>query len=1187
VSPFDDLPPSKRTPLLARVLSCALATSALAFAAPSAQSTPSIEVERERLARAIALGFLPEDELAALLVAEDWTQRHLALDALGRTPLARRAARLHSAAVVEACAHERPEIRAAAVALLASAHSDSPPASLFAATSDPSIEARLALLRAVVAWPWSTSPRPQEADNLGSNGTGSNDTGSSGEVLPTRFSLLAALARGHAPVANAELHDPDAVQVAARRALAAWRGAPTSEASEWLTGPWGLPPECTELAVAAPDDVRGEVVLALAEWLRDADAAAAMKLATSPSRATDDSADLLGLALVLSAWQGSLTDAARTRLVDGAVALAHAVDGNMQRSASHGAGLGPFESGGNGSDGTPREVHTPRWTADFAAELLRPLGELASRGRGFEQAGDTLLRRAAETPGGRARELLAEVAAETLSAAELCALPLELGPDLLVAGLKSLLRRGEPVSGEALARFARSLDFEVRAVALDCARDALDAGHPDSGLPLLVALLDDHEPRLAAEALRVLGTAHHAEAAEPALHRAWRAMPRARRLEALRDLARGRRWPSFAADLLELIATEPEADDGSEFGPKSEWIELLGPLADDPAVLRALEDWFEVEVAAIVAAVEVQSRLAHDGRAATLALALASERAVEGARNAPLVETLERALRRTMQVLHPGPNSNGLDSHEAEHARPRLPKTLVALLGRGLDDEDELDPRADPQDPNTGGRGADPAARGARTAPSGAEFDARRVLVSLLASDVPRRVRTEAAIVLARHTASDTSLRSIAAALAEAVRTSEPELAVRAVRALSALPARPAREDALAELLDRVPLPYTESVRIALVEAAATSPRHHAVLASQITALSDDTVAGALLEALAAQPSGRELALDALRELERQLGLASAPAERVVPTPTPERSAAAEVNRPPMRFGDLTLEQAFVRREALLLGLARSPEPVPLEVHATVFARALRAAPADLAFALAGESTGSAEFRFRGELAIAEALARCSLFSAELDVTPGWWEVDIGFLTVLARRVAGLEPKAGARLAEAALVALAGTPETARPREGRVWRTELLVLWLSAASASGGDSAALFEGSEAAGAAAEELLAWLIRAELERGLELYDARALDLRMFEHSFGRRDVRRARDPWARLAAAECVYAASSCALRGDYAEALAILQRMRAAGYNERSQAAEEHLRRLAGSLAMPSTLGIAPPRARGR
>jgi hypothetical protein len=764
-----------------------------------------------------------------------------------------------------------------------------------------------------------------------------------------------------------------------------------------------------------------------------------------------------------------------------------------------------------------------RFGAEDAARVLLPAARLVPRGL----AGPFL----AALPGteGETRELLVRSAAEALGPMALAELALDTDPELLVACARVALARGTTLTGDQLVRLAGHSDTSVREALFTLAQDALSSGRVAMAVPLLEHMLTDPEPDLAAAAFRALAGAASAPApeTEAALYRVWRALPgETTRRSRLRDLSRTTRWPSFMDDLLERADEEHAA----------ELVELLAPLAADPRVREALARWFEKDVSALCAAHGLELRLVYDGRAASVAKALAATRGFEPALD--LTTLFEPALIATMHTVHPS----------GERSRAKLPKALVALLG--------VDAR---------GRAA-----------------LERVLAATNPR-APRRVRTEAAIVLAerlerrlgaagtsaggavaqdtpedaRH--GDALSHVLADALVDAVLESESELAVRAVRALAALP-RPARELGVTRLLAQWRSLGAESVRIALVEVAALEPAHYGALQHIVDGTSDDTVAGALIEAIAASEHGRAASLAALERFEEVAASGALSGEARA------RDGALE----------LSSEQALVRREAVLLGFARAAAPLPDEVAERVFVRPLAASRADLRRAFHGESSAGAEFRFRGELAVGGALAREGRLGERLVRQRGaspsdgheldagalpaeWWEVDADFLTELARRATPHEPAAVARLAEAALVAHMGLPDARRERNGRGTRTELLALWLAAETAAGEqrdaatDSPAAAEARAAhlgrAAVVASELVGALALTNLERGLAVRDSRGLDLRTIERLFGDHDPILGIDPRARLTAAI------------DQLAMLALLERQDSVGFGWRRVYAE--------------------------
>jgi len=746
-----------------------------------------------------------------------------------------------------------------------------------------------------------------------------------------------------------------------------------------------------------------------------------------------------------------------------------------------------------------------RFGTDEAARVLLPAARLVPPGLAAALQ-QTLPDAAADV-----RELLTRCTAEALGPTALTDLTLDADPELLVACAHVALVRGGTIAGDRLARFADHAQSDVRETLFTLVCDALSSGRAAMAVPMLERLLTDPDPDLAAAAFRALASVDVSPETEAHLYRVWRALPdEATRRAWLRDLSRTTRWSSFMDDLLQLAA-------GAH---ATEFVELLGPLADEPRVGGALVSWFYEDIAVLCALHEFQPRLVLDGRAAGLAKALHQARALRP--ELDLTATFERALVATMHAMHPSGQSS----------RAKLPKTLVSFLG------------------------VDEAGRAAL----------ERVLV---ATDprAPRRVRTEAAIVLAERIGrqreaarvdvgnvdAQSVLRrgplgragsaalddALGDALGDAATESEAELAVRAIRAFMVLP-RPARGAGVGRLLAQWDALDVESVRIAVVDVAAEEPAHYAALQRIVEGASDDTVAGALIEAMAASEHGRAESLVALARFDTMLDGATGLGDS---EDSAERGARGLSPK-------LTDEQALVRREAVLLGFARAQAPVPDEVAARLFARPRALSRSDLRAAFHGEQVASAEFRFRGELAIGEALARerrlgaslvlsshvslMGLSEAHAGAPPAeWWEVDADFLAALARRAAPHEPAAGGALAEAALVAHMGLPEARREREGRATRTELLALWLAAETAAGMQRDASTDSParakvraahlERAADVAGELVAGLALTNLERGFGARDPRGLDLRTIERLFGATDPSLGVDPRARLNAA----------------------------------------------------------------
>ncbi len=756
--------------------------------------------------------------------------------------------------------------------------------------------------------------------------------------------------------------------------------------------------------------------------------------------------------------------------------------------------------------------------ADIAERVLTAAARLGPQG-----PCGRLLVTAAALPEGTGKFLALRAGAEAETPAALVELtasaPAPLTDEALVAVLRALAATGAPWDGageaQALARFAQHPSVDVRAAALSVAEGSVseergaarsapamqEPAADDWGAPLLLALLQDPDEGLAVDAFRAL-VRRPGFGAE--LYAAWRAARPLGRSARLRALDRTRPWPEFREDFLALVRSDRDSDA----------LELLGALGADPAVAAELRAWFAVEVQGIVAPPEVHdldpldARLLYDGRATELALALARAREACRRSGAGLLDDLDTlfddALGRCMALVHPPGSST----------RARLPKTLVKLMG------------------------AEPAGR-----------VSLRAYVPRASAEVPSRVRTEVAITLAlADEAAHTLAPTLAEHLCDAVLASEPELAVRAVEALGALargcpePAAQGIAERVARLVARWDELGAEDVRVALAQVAAPDPRHHRALIAVSDGAADDTVAAALLEAAAAAPRGRSVSLAALARFEASAGLA----------PLDPASGAVAVAGEP-RATALTVEQALVRREAVLSGFARGArergEALPDDVAARLFVRPLAAARADLAAALDRAAFGSvaparAEFRFRGELDLGAALAETHTLGALLDATLGWWRADARFLAALARSALPREPTTAARLAEAALVALRGTFDGEAGRHLRVELTALALLHFAAARAdvfavlqrtarAGADvaldSADLAGAARRAAAAALELDLMRRRLELSFGLDSADPYVADSRELYRVLGELHPLRREDPGAHLAAAVSLFEA----------------------------------------------------------
>ncbi|MEM9381978.1 MAG: hypothetical protein AAGB93_18630, partial [Planctomycetota bacterium] len=172
----------------------------------------------------------------------------------------------------------------------------------------------------------------------------------------------------------------------------------------------------------------------------------------------------------------------------------------------------------------------------------------------------------------------------------------------------------------------------------------------------------------------------------------------ARQRRWLARLPRARRMTAFRDVVVRLVGSAATRDPAT--------VELLGSYGRDAEVEALVRRALEEDVTGVVGAGEYLSRLPADGRAAALC------RALDRLTGELAVPAIEDALRRTMVPLH-GPAAR-------DDARPQTPKTAAGLLAKS---------------------------------PEG-----RAVLPAFLADEVPRRVRFEAALQLAKTASSDPAL---------------------------------------------------------------------------------------------------------------------------------------------------------------------------------------------------------------------------------------------------------------------------------------------------------------------------------------------------------------------------------------------------------------------------------------------
>ncbi|MEM9800018.1 MAG: hypothetical protein AAGA20_06805 [Planctomycetota bacterium] len=550
-----------------------------------------------------------------------------------------------------------------------------------------------------------------------------------------------------------------------------------------------------------------------------------------------------------------------------------------------------------------------RWIVDGTDEERL---DRVTRAAGSDVLGRALLGRAADPEiADDARLRCARGAAWSLSMSELLSGAADLDDDTALEIWDVVGLRSEALDADVAAAFVFGAEGEVReAAAREIGRRYVLADESHLGATV-ARLLDDPSPDVRTLAFAWLCDAPDADRFGDELRRAYDAEeePDARLSgRQKRWLARLPRDESVSAfrdvviDLVEDPATrEPTV------------IELLATFDGDPESSALASAVLAESVAVIVAEPTYLGRLRADSDAAAAARVL-HRRLGTGA-----VEAIVDALSRSAEPM------NGEASRD--DARPQLPKTAAGLLGR---------------------------------------TDAgRRRLPAFLGDDVPRRVRFEAALQLAKFTRDDPALaRRVGERLVADFDGVDGTLRMRAVAALGALGAPP-EPDGVTAFLERLAQPGTGdgAERLAAIEALGERGNARALLrlvegvvANESAGLDDLAAAS-----IAARALGPTLARD--ETTRAALGL--------------DRAVAAELERddlPELRSISL-VELRGALLGSLVLAHGRLGEADGREVLGEVLERPLAAARSDLGRRFDGEDLADARFRWRAELEAFERVA--------------------------------------------------------------------------------------------------------------------------------------------------------------------------------------------------------------------
>jgi len=387
----------------------------------------------------------------------------------------------------------------------------------------------------------------------------------------------------------------------------------------------------------------------------------------------------------------------------------------------------------------------------------------------------------------------------------------------------------------------------------------------------------------------------------------------------------------------------------------------------------------------------------------------------------------------------------------------------------------------------------------------------REVLRGWLGSDVPRRLRIEAALALA-----PVGSAQAVDVLIEDYPFCDRELKDRALRAF-------------APLRDGTSLRFTAE----LARSAAAEVEHRMLAIEALLARGADPPALAALErAVEAAPDtdSRRAAIEALGKI----GGAAAREFLLSRLASLERDPAPGVPR-----GD----REIAEREALLAALGDAGA-FEAEVRRAWLEAPFASAARDLQVRFEGRRLAATEFAWRAELDYAGDLARAGRLGSALDESGPWWRLDARLLVQMAAVARAGELDAARRLVEAGIAGLHGEGEG----------EDTLTL--------------LFQGRLARIGIAEARRDWRALAHhLGEMLDGFVARRVPERAWRREFGEYLPARGVDPTGRLESARLQALARAALEEGERAEARRLAQLARARlGASRAAMEAQETLER---------------------
>ncbi|MEM6567467.1 MAG: hypothetical protein AAF957_03605 [Planctomycetota bacterium] len=709
--------------------------------------------------------------------------------------------------------------------------------------------------------------------------------------------------------------------------------------------------------------------------------------------------------------------------------------------------------------------------AEDASEFdLEERLERVARHAGSAELGRRLLAIAVAGEAGQdAAARCARGAAWSLPLAELLDGAFVLDAALAADVWEVVARRADPLPPAEVARWLQRPDGSLH---VDVEREVgrrFSTGGERALAPLVVGLLESAETEVRSLAFSWLCDAPSAVAHGPDLRRAFDREDESgvaltdRQRRWLARLPRDRAMPAFRDVIVRLVEDRATRDPAI--------VELLGRFEGDDGIEALVARALEEELAALVAAEGYLLRLPPDGRSAALA------RALHLLLGDAAVPALEDALRRSMEPLH-GPEALG-------DARPQTPKTVAGLLAR-----------------TAAGRAALPA---------------------FLSDEVPRRVRFEAALQLAKTAADDPALAGVVGArLASDLDGVDGTLRMRAIAAFAELaPEGDADEDAvvrarLATLARGDEGDHAERLAaIAALGARGSSAVLRALVARGVGPppldLADLEAAGAAARALGAPGFDGDLVaaralLTWLEDLEARL--AASAGEAI------EREAVVE-----LRGAVLVALIGGIGRRATDAA-ARTPRLERDErdrVVAALVRRPVGASADDLRARFRGEDLGDVRFRWNAELTALDTHPGAATEFARYGLGPGADRSIDGRLLLVVGDLAARNGVSGGtpvRLLRTGLLATEGEPRSrSGARDVALGRIALARAHLEEAEAVG-------SGTPLAG---RDATAWSAAA-LEATRLLVDVRRGRVRrqVLESQFGLADPSAPRSGEARLAA-----------------------------------------------------------------